>query len=82
LIPPLPMRIWSLPSPAPCRVSSSASRIDDDYWRGWVFLMTRGHSVEAGIGRAIAAGQREQRARPPDRDARVLLRWTDKPFEF
>jgi hypothetical protein len=23
------------------------ARIDDDYWLGWVFLMTRGLSVEA-----------------------------------
>ena len=58
------------------------ARIDDHDWRGWIFLMTRGHSVEAGIGQAIAAGQREQRARLPDRDARVLLRWVDKPYGF
>lgn len=49
--------------------------VDDDSWLGWVFLMTRGHSVEAETGRAIAA-------RLPDRDARVLLRWADKPYGF
>jgi hypothetical protein len=55
------------------------ARIDDDYWLGWVFLMTRGHSVEAEIGQAIAAELREQRVRQLHDDARVLLRWADKP---
>jgi hypothetical protein len=42
------------------------ARIDDDYWLGWVFLMTRGLglSVEAGIGQAIAA-RAARAARPP-----------------
>ena len=58
------------------------ARIDDDYWLGRVFLMTRGHSVEAEIGQAIAAGRREQRARLPDHNARALPRWADKPYGF
>ncbi len=49
---------------------------------GWFFLMTHGHWVEAEIGQAVAAGLREQRVRLPDRDARVLLRWADKPYGF
>ncbi len=49
---------------------------------GWFFLMTHGHWVEAEIGQAIAAGLREQRVRLPDHDARVLLRWADKPYGF
>ena len=46
------------------------ARIDDDHWLGRVFLMTCGHSVEAGVGEAIAAGLREQRVRLPHDDAR------------
>jgi hypothetical protein len=49
---------------------------------GWFFLMPHGHWVEAEIGQAIATGLREQRVRLPDRDARVLLRWADKPYGF
>src|SRR5258708_2345895 len=49
---------------------------------GWFFLMTHGHWVDAEIGQAIAAGLRGQRVRLPDRDARVLLRWADKPYGF
>ena len=49
---------------------------------GWFFLMTHGHWVEVEIGQAVAAGLREQRVRLPDRDARVLLRWADKPYGF
>jgi hypothetical protein len=56
--------------------------IDDDYWLGWVSLMTRGHSVEAEIGQAIAAGLREQRVRLPHDDARALLRWVKEPYGF
>jgi hypothetical protein len=48
------------------------ARIDDDYWLGWIFLMTRGHSVAGEIGQVIAAGLRERRVRG-------LLRWADKP---
>jgi hypothetical protein len=47
------------------------ARIDDDYWLGWIFLMTRGHSVAGEIGQVIAARLRERRVR-------VLLR-ADKP---
>jgi hypothetical protein len=49
---------------------------------GWFFLMTHGHWVEAEIGQALAAGLREGRICLPDRDARVLLRWADKPYGF
>ena len=56
--------------------------IDDDYWLGWFSLMTRGHSVEAEIGQAIAAGLREQRVRLPHDDARALLRWVKEPYGF
>jgi hypothetical protein len=58
------------------------ARIDDDYGLGWVFPMTRGHSVEAEIGQAIAAGLREQRVRLPHDDARALLRWVNEPYGF
>jgi hypothetical protein len=58
------------------------ARIDGDYWLGWVFLMTRGHSVEAEIGQAIAAGLRGQRVRLPHDGARVLLRWANEPYGF
>jgi hypothetical protein len=57
-------------------------RIDDDYWLGWVFLMTRGLSVEAGIGQAIAAAPRERRVRLPHDDARGLLRLANEPYGF
>lgn len=49
---------------------------------GWFFLMTHGHWVDPDIGQVIAAGLRDQRVRLPDRDARVLLRWADKPYGF
>jgi hypothetical protein len=49
---------------------------------GWFFLMTHGHWVEAEIGQAIAAELQDQRVRLPDHDARVLLRWADKPYGF
>jgi hypothetical protein len=49
---------------------------------GWFFLMTHGHWVEPEIGQALAAGLREVRIRLSDRDARVLLRWADKPYGF
>jgi hypothetical protein len=58
------------------------ARVDDDDWLGWFFLMTRGHSVEAEIGQAIAAGLREQRVRLPHDDARALLRWANEPYGF
>ena len=58
------------------------ARIDDDCWIGWIFLMTRGLSVEAGIGQAIAAGLREQRVRLPHDDARGLLRLANEPYGF
>ena len=49
-------------APALARVFSGfefrIARIDDDYRLGRVFLMTRGHWVEAEIGQAIAAGRR------------------------
>jgi hypothetical protein len=49
---------------------------------GWFFLMIHGHWVDAAIGQTVAAGLREQRVRMPDPDARVLLRWADKPYGF
>lgn len=49
---------------------------------GWFFLMTHGHWVEAETGQALAAGLREGWIRLPDRDARVLLRWANKPYGF
>jgi len=49
---------------------------------GWFFLMTHGHWVEPEIGQALAAGLREGRIHLPDRNARVLLRWADKPYGF
>ena len=49
---------------------------------GWFFLITHGHWVEPEIGQALAAGLREGRIHLPDRDARVLLRWADKPYGF
>jgi hypothetical protein len=58
------------------------ARIDEAYWLGWVFLMTRGLSVEAGIGQAIAAGLRERRVRLPHDDARGLLRLANEPYGF
>ncbi len=57
------------------------ARIDDDYWLGWVFLMTRSHSVESEIGQAIAAGLRQRGRLPPD-DAPSLLRWANEPYGF
>ena len=58
------------------------ARIDDDYWFGRVFLLTRVHSVHAEIGQAIVAGRREQRARLPDRNARALPHWADESYGF
>ena len=70
-------------SPAHSRVSSSASRASTTtIGSAGFFLMTRGHSVEAEVGQAIAAGRREQRARLPDRNARALPRWADKSYGF
>jgi hypothetical protein len=72
--------------PAPARALPGfefrIARIDDDYWLGRVFLLTRVHSVHAEIGQAIVAGRREQRARLPDRNARALPRGADKPYGF
>lgn len=49
---------------------------------GWFFLMTHGHWVDPDVGRTIAQGLKAQRVRLPDRDARVLLRWTDRTYGF
>lgn len=49
---------------------------------GWFFLMTHGHWVDPEIGVAIAEGLKAERVCLPDRDARVLLRWADKPYGF
>lgn len=49
---------------------------------GWFFFMTHGHWVEPEIGQALVTGLREGRIHLPDRDARVLLRWADKPYGF
>ena len=49
---------------------------------GWFFLMTHGHWVAPDVGLAIAEGLKAQRVRLPDPDARVLLRWADKPYGF
>jgi hypothetical protein len=49
---------------------------------GWFFLLTHGHWVDPDVGLAIAQGLKAQRVRLPDHDARVLLRWADKPYGF
>ncbi len=49
---------------------------------GWFFLMTHGNRVEPEVGQAIARGLRDQRVTLPDRDARVLLRWAERPYGF
>ena len=56
------------------------ARIDDDYWLGWSFLMTRGHSVVAESGQAVAAGLREQRVRLPHDHAHAPPRWANEPY--
>ncbi|SMH26519.1 hypothetical protein [Mesorhizobium australicum] len=48
----------------------------------WFFLMTHGHWVDPDIGHAIADGLRAGRVRLLDRDARVLLDWTDNRYIF
>ena len=50
--------------------------------RCWFFLMTHGNRVEPEVGQAIAWGPRDQRVTLPDRDARVLLRWAERPYGF
>ncbi|ULJ74464.1 hypothetical protein [Rhizobium gallicum] len=49
---------------------------------GWLFLMTHGNRVEPEVGQAIAKGLRDQRVVLPDRDARVLQRWAERPYGF
>jgi hypothetical protein len=49
---------------------------------GWFFLMTHGYWVDPDVGLAIAHGPKAQRVRLSDPDARVLLRWADKPYGF
>ena len=49
---------------------------------GWFFLMTHGQWVEADVGLAIADGLKAQRVRLPDRDAPVLLRWSERTYGF
>ena len=49
---------------------------------GWFFLMTHGHWVDPDVGLAIAQGLKAQRARLPDPDARVLLRWAERSYGF
>lgn len=49
---------------------------------GWFFLMTHGQWVEADVGLEIADGLKAQRVRLPDRDARILLRWAERPYGF
>jgi hypothetical protein len=49
---------------------------------GWFFLMTHGHWVDPDVGLAIAQGLNAQRVRLSDPDARVLLRWADRPYGF
>ena len=38
--------------------------------------------VQRVFAQTVAAGLRERRVRLPDDDARVLLRWADKPYGF
>ncbi|MFG1428814.1 hypothetical protein [Roseixanthobacter glucoisosaccharinicivorans] len=49
---------------------------------GWFFLMTHGNRVDPEVGHAIAHGLRDQRVTLPERDARVLLRWAERPYGF
>lgn len=49
---------------------------------GWYFLMTHGNYVDPDVGRAIARGLRDGRVRLPDRDATVLLRWSESIYGF
>lgn len=49
---------------------------------GWFFLMTHGQWVEADVGLAVADGLKAQRVRLPDRDAAVLLRWSERTYGF
>lgn len=49
---------------------------------GWFFLMTHGQWVEADVGLPIADGLTAQRVRLPDRDAAVLLRWSERTYGF
>ena len=49
---------------------------------GWYFLMTHGNYVDPDVGRAIAQGLRDGRVRLPDRDATVLLRWSESIYGF
>lgn len=51
-------------------------------WMLTLVLMTHGHWVDPDVGLAIARGLKAQRVRLPDPDARVLLRWADKPYGF
>lgn len=44
----------------------------------WFFLMTHGHWVDPDIADGLRAG----RVRLLDRDARVLLDWTDNRYIF
>ncbi|AEI04460.1 hypothetical protein with phosphopantetheine attachment site (plasmid) [Afipia carboxidovorans OM5] len=48
----------------------------------WFFLMTHGNKVSPEVGRTIAEGLRAGRVRLPDDNAKVLLRWVDKPYGF
>lgn len=41
-------------------------------------LVTHGHSVDPGVGDAIAEGLRQGRVRLRDRDVAVLLAWADR----
>ncbi|WP_189354280.1 hypothetical protein [Mesorhizobium sp. M2A.F.Ca.ET.039.01.1.1] len=44
------------------------------------FLVTHGHSVDPGVGDAIAEGLRQGRVRLRDRDAAVLLASADRRY--
>lgn len=61
-----------------------AAAIDREigYPFAWFFLMTHGYSVDPDVGRAITTGLREQRVRPPEGDARVLLHLDEARFFF
>ncbi|WP_409187646.1 hypothetical protein [Bradyrhizobium sp. RDM4] len=58
-----------------------SSRIDHKSWLRGLFLMTRGHLVEAEIGQAIAAGLCEQRVRLPHDETRAAA-WVKEPYRF
>lgn len=49
---------------------------------GWFFLMTHANWVDPDVGCVIAEGLKAQRVRLPDRDAAVLLRWTERRYSF